>query len=66
MSTNWLESAGIVRLRSHEAPPRDGHADMRIGLPTFREPRSQTRPALLLQPSPDEPRAPSTDLRSHA
>ncbi len=35
---------------SYTAQPRDGHADMQIGLTAFRDPRAQTVPALLLQP----------------
>lgn len=52
--------------RSHLGQPRDGHADMRIGLPNFREPQSQTLPALLLQPLLGKPRAPFTGIRPHA
>lgn len=35
---------------SHAAAPRDGHAGMQIGLPEFRDGRSQSLAGLLLQP----------------
>ena len=37
------------------AQPRDGHFDMRIGLPIFREPQQQTLLAALALPLLDEP-----------
>ncbi|MGB4860687.1 MAG: sterol desaturase family protein [Dokdonella sp.] len=45
---------------SYIAQPRDGHADMQIGLVGFRDSSAQTLPALLLQPVRRESRTTST------
>ncbi|MEO7917169.1 MAG: sterol desaturase family protein [Dokdonella sp.] len=45
---------------SYVAQPRDGHISMQIGLDQFREPSTQTVPALLMQPLIGESRKPST------
>lgn len=45
---------------SYIAQPRDGHADMQIGLVNFRDPPAQTVPALLLQPVRRESNSTST------
>lgn len=46
---NWL-SVWDRLFGSHMAQPRDGHAEMRIGLPLFREPAQQTLIAALVLP----------------
>ncbi len=45
---------------SYVAQPRDGHADMEIGLASFRDPPAQTVPALLMQPIRRESRTTPT------
>ncbi len=45
---------------SYTAQPRDGHAEMQIGLVAFRDPSAQTLPALLLHPVQRESNTTST------
>lgn len=45
---------------SHVLQPRDGHVGMRIGLPGFRDPGTQTILSLLRQPLASESTVPST------
>ncbi len=53
---NWL-SVWDRMFGTYIAQPRDGHQEMRIGLPTFREPQQQTLIAVLSLPLRAEPLA---------
>ena len=48
--THRLLSVWDRLFRSYQAEPRDGHRDMRIGLPAYRLPAHQRVMALLGQP----------------